>query len=27
LEQELKGLLGAREYNKLVTKLEGRLNS
>ena len=27
LEQELKTLLGAREYNKLVTKLEGRLNS
>lgn len=26
LEQELKTLLGAREYNKLVTKLEGRLN-
>jgi glycine cleavage system H protein len=26
LEQELKGLLGAREYNKLITKLEGRLN-
>jgi glycine cleavage system H protein len=25
LEQELKGLLGAREYNKLVAKLEGRL--
>lgn len=27
LEQELKTLLGAREYSKLVTKLEGRLNS
>lgn len=27
LEQELKTLLGAREYNKLITKLEGRLNS
>lgn len=26
LEQELKTLLGAREYSKLVTKLEGRLN-
>jgi len=25
LEQELKSLLGAREYNKLVSKLEGRL--
>lgn len=25
LEQELKGLLGAREYNKWVDKLEGRL--
>ncbi|MEM3458707.1 MAG: glycine cleavage system protein GcvH [Candidatus Bathyarchaeia archaeon] len=25
LEQELKGLLGPREYNKLVNKLEGRL--
>jgi glycine cleavage system H protein len=25
LEQELKNLLGAREYNKLVNKLEGRL--
>jgi len=25
LEQELKGLLGAREYNKWVAKLEGRL--
>lgn len=25
LEQELKGLLSAREYNKLVNKLEGRL--
>jgi glycine cleavage system H protein len=25
LEQELKNLLGAREYNKLVSKLEGRL--
>jgi len=25
LEQELKGLLGAREYNKLVSKLEGKL--
>jgi len=25
LEQELKGLLSAREYNKLVSKLEGRL--
>jgi glycine cleavage system H protein len=25
LEQELKGLLCAREYNKLVSKLEGRL--
>jgi glycine cleavage system H protein len=26
LEEELKNLLGAREYNKLVTKLEGRMN-
>jgi glycine cleavage system H protein len=26
LEQELKGLLGSREYNKLVAKLEGRLH-
>ena len=26
LEQELKGLLGAREYNKWVAKLEGRLH-
>lgn len=25
LEQELRSLLGAREYNKLVSKLEGRL--
>ncbi|MDH7563445.1 MAG: ribbon-helix-helix protein, CopG family [Candidatus Bathyarchaeota archaeon] len=25
LEQELKGLLGAREYNKWVSRLEGRL--
>jgi glycine cleavage system H protein len=25
LEEELKGLLGAREYNKLVAKLEGRI--
>jgi len=25
LEQELKTLLAAREYNKLVSKLEGRL--
>jgi glycine cleavage system H protein len=25
LEQELKNLLAAREYNKLVSKLEGRL--
>jgi glycine cleavage system H protein len=25
LEEELKSLLGAREYNKLVSKLEGRL--
>jgi glycine cleavage system H protein len=25
LEQELKSLLGSREYNKLVSKLEGRL--
>jgi len=25
LEQELKGLLSAREYNKLVSRLEGRL--
>jgi glycine cleavage system H protein len=26
LEEELKNLLGAREYNKLVAKLEGRMN-
>ncbi|MDH5482476.1 MAG: hypothetical protein OEY22_06325, partial [Candidatus Bathyarchaeota archaeon] len=25
MEQELKSLLGAREYNKWVAKLEGRL--
>ena len=25
VEEELKSLLGAREYNKLVSKLEGRL--
>jgi len=27
LEQELQSLLGAREYNRLVTKLEGRLRA
>jgi len=26
LEEELRNLLGAREYNKLVNKLEGRIN-